>query len=64
MTAGVTWELMRGGDVRVLIPLKTSSADAIALLRKIISWIEQSGGKEKIVPAAPRAADSAHSKED
>jgi hypothetical protein len=39
-TAGKTWELMQGSNVRVLIPLDTPAADAVILLRKITSWIE------------------------
>jgi hypothetical protein len=49
-TAVLTWELMAAGDVRVLIPVSTTSAEATALLRKIIGWIERSGGVDRIVP--------------
>jgi hypothetical protein len=40
-TIGFTWELMSAGDVRVLIPVDTTSADAVKLLREIIGCIER-----------------------
>ncbi len=43
-----TCELMTGADVRVLIPADTASADAITLLRKIITWIERDGGFQAV----------------
>jgi hypothetical protein len=53
INAGMTWELMHGADVRILIPLNTPSADAVILLRKIIDWIERRGGADKIVNFPP-----------
>jgi hypothetical protein len=43
LNGGVVTELMSGSDVRILIPPRISSADAIALLRKAIAWIERDG---------------------
>jgi hypothetical protein len=40
---GGTWELMRGSDVRVLIPDGVTSTEAVAMLRQIIDWIERNG---------------------
>jgi hypothetical protein len=39
----LTWELMAGAPVRVLIPATTSKEDAVALLRKIANLIEHDG---------------------
>jgi hypothetical protein len=43
LTTGLTWELMHGADVRVLIPATTSKETAVALLRKIAAEIECDG---------------------
>jgi hypothetical protein len=46
-----TWELMNTEvGIRVLVPIGTTSADALRLLRKIINWIERGGGVENVVP--------------
>jgi hypothetical protein len=38
-----TWDLMHGADVRVMIPVGTSQATALALLRKIVATVESAG---------------------
>jgi hypothetical protein len=47
LTAQTTWELMGGGNVRVLIPVNTTPTLAVTLLRKIAGWIERDA--EKII---------------
>jgi hypothetical protein len=37
------WELMVGSDARVLIPVGADPAVTVALLKKIIKWIERDG---------------------
>ncbi len=44
---GYTVELMRGTPCRVLIDPTTSSADAVAMLRRVADWIERDGLLEK-----------------
>jgi hypothetical protein len=44
LNASTTLELMRGADVRVLIPLSTTRAEAVTLLREIAAWIARDGG--------------------
>lgn len=45
-TGSLTWELMHGSDVRVLIPLTTTKDQALVLLRKIVDWVGRDGVKE------------------
>ena len=42
-TSDVTYELMHGADVRVLIPAETNARDAARLLKKIRQWIRRDG---------------------
>ena len=41
MCGGITTELMKGTDVRVLIPLNADSATTVTLLLKAAIWVEQ-----------------------
>jgi hypothetical protein len=54
VNGSLTVELMAGADVRVLVPLTTSKADAVTLLRKAIAWIER-GAFEIIDKPSPGA---------
>jgi hypothetical protein len=48
LMCGVTWELMCGASVRVLIPVgETSATDAAAMLRKIADWVERGGSPKE-----------------
>ena len=41
LTAGVTYELMRGASVRVLIHPNTTRNEALRLLKKLRGWIKK-----------------------
>ena len=48
---GLTWELMRGADVRVLIPPTRTTEQALILLRKNTDWVKR-GGLDSLVRTA------------